>query len=139
MSKRTSPRGKHKVAVAEERIKQIQNPQEEQKKKRLTLIIAGAAALAVSLAIYILRLDKVAGLIVDDAWYVLLAKSLATGQGYTLINSPTPVIPPRVGRRGIASACAISRALRRSNCPNLTLTRASTERSIAAAASWGCD
>ena len=92
MTKRTSPRGKQKVAVAEEPIKQIQNPQE--KKKRLTLIIAGAVALAVSLTIYILRLDKVVGLIVDDAWYVLLAKALATGQGYTLINSPTPGITP---------------------------------------------
>ncbi|MGH9938990.1 MAG: hypothetical protein ACREAM_22350, partial [Blastocatellia bacterium] len=94
MTKRTSPRGKQKVAVAEEPIIQIQNPQEEEKKKRLMLIIAGAAALAVSLAIYILRLDKVVGLIVDDAWYVLLAKALATGQGYTLINSPTPGITP---------------------------------------------
>ncbi len=56
--------------------------------------MAGAVALAVSLAIYILRLDKVVGLIVDDAWYLLLAKALATGQGYTLINSPTAGIRP---------------------------------------------
>jgi hypothetical protein len=33
-------------------------------------------------------------MIVDDAWYVLLAKALATGQGYTIINSPTPGIVP---------------------------------------------
>ncbi|MEO6725449.1 MAG: hypothetical protein ABIP14_09110, partial [Blastocatellia bacterium] len=46
------------------------------------------------LTIYVLRLDKVVGLVVDDAWYVLLAKALATGQGYTLINSPTPGITP---------------------------------------------
>ena len=52
----------------------------------------GAAALC--LLIYLLRLDSVAGLIVDDAWYVLLAKALATGQGYTLINSPSPGIVP---------------------------------------------
>jgi hypothetical protein len=62
--------------------------------KRLALGLAGAAALAVTMAIYLLRLDRVAGLLVDDAWYVLLAKALATGHGYTLINSPTPGITP---------------------------------------------
>ena len=45
-------------------------------------------------AIYLLRLDRVIGLMGDDSWYVLLAKALATGQGYTLINSPTPGILP---------------------------------------------
>lgn len=50
--------------------------------------------LALSLTIYLLRLDRVVGLFVDDAWYALLAKSLATGQGYQLINSPTPGILP---------------------------------------------
>ena len=55
---------------------------------------AAAGALAVTLAIYLLRLDRVVGLVVDDAWYVLLAKALATGDGYTLINSPTPGITP---------------------------------------------
>ncbi|MGH9847577.1 MAG: hypothetical protein ACREEM_53485 [Blastocatellia bacterium] len=48
--------------------------------------------------IYLPRMDRVVGLFGDDAWYVLLAKSLATGQGYTLINSPstniTPFYPP---------------------------------------------
>jgi len=63
-------------------------------RQRLILIGAGAVALAVALMIYWLRLDKVVGLVVDDAWYVLLAKALATGQGYTLINSPTPGITP---------------------------------------------
>ena len=48
----------------------------------------------VCLAIYLLRLDQVSGFFVDDGWYVLLAKSLATGQGYSLINSPSPGIPP---------------------------------------------
>ena len=67
---------------------------DDRDRKRRLLILAGAAALAVSLAIYLLRLDGVAGLIVDDAWYVLLAKALATGQGYTLVNSPTPGITP---------------------------------------------
>ena len=57
-------------------------------------ILAAVAALAITLAIYVLRLDRVVGLIIDDAWYVLLAKALATGNGYTLINSPTPGIAP---------------------------------------------
>lgn len=50
------------------------------------------------LAIYLLRLDRVVGIFVDDAWYAVLAKALATGQGYTLISSPTagmlPLYPP---------------------------------------------
>ncbi len=50
------------------------------------------------MAIYWLRLDKVFGMMLDDAWYLVLAKSLATGQGYTLVNSPTagivPIYPP---------------------------------------------
>ena len=51
-------------------------------------------SLLIILAIYLLRLDKVIGLMTDDAWYVLIAKALATGGGYTLINSPTPGILP---------------------------------------------
>jgi hypothetical protein len=59
------------------------------------LLIGLAVAVAIAfLAIYIMRLDNVVGLVVDDAWYVLLAKALATGQGYTIINSPTPGIRP---------------------------------------------
>ena len=47
-------------------------------------------------AIYLLRLDHVAGLVVDDAWYILLARSIAQGTGYGLINSPEPglLLPP---------------------------------------------
>ncbi len=59
------------------------------------LLIGLAAAVAVaSLVVYTMRLDNVVGLVVDDAWYVLLAKALATGHGYTIINSPTPGIRP---------------------------------------------
>jgi len=59
------------------------------------LWIALAALTAVLFgAIYLVRLDRVVGLIVDDAWYVLLAKALADGHGYTLINSPTAGIHP---------------------------------------------
>lgn len=56
--------------------------------------ITGVIGFALTLLIYVLRLDRVVGLTIDDAWYVLLAKSLATGQGFTLINSPTPGILP---------------------------------------------
>ncbi len=60
--------------------------------------VAGIVSLVGSLLIYVLRLDRVVGLFVDDGWYALLAKSLATGQGYSLINSPSsgilPLYPP---------------------------------------------
>ena len=45
--------------------------------------------------IYVLRLDHVSGMYVDDAWYILLGKAIATGKGYAMINSPTPgLLPP---------------------------------------------
>jgi hypothetical protein len=53
-----------------------------------TVMVAAAAAL------YALRLDDVAGLAKDDAYYMLLAQSLATGHGYALISSATtPILP----------------------------------------------
>jgi hypothetical protein len=58
------------------------------------LLVSTAVAALVFLAVYLLRLDNILGLFVDDAWYALLAKSLATGQGYQLINSPSPGILP---------------------------------------------
>jgi len=54
----------------------------------------GTIAFLVCLAIYLLRLDSLAGMFIDDAWYLLLGKALATGHGYTLINSPSPGIMP---------------------------------------------
>ncbi len=63
----------------------------------MTLTLRAAAIVAV-VAIYALRLDRTAGLMVDDAWYILLAKSLAQGDGYRLISSAVtpimPVVPP---------------------------------------------
>jgi hypothetical protein len=53
---------------------------------RQLAIIAGVLALGV----YLLRLNGVAGMYVDDAWYVLLAQAIASGQGYHLISAPTP-------------------------------------------------
>lgn len=55
----------------------------------------GVAALVAGVsAIYVLRLDAAAGLFVDDAWYIVLAKSLAQGDGFRLISSATtPILP----------------------------------------------
>ena len=55
--------------------------------------------LLLPLTIYVLRLDDVAGMMVDDGWYVMLAKALAEGHGYRLINAPVgeyilPLYPP---------------------------------------------
>ncbi len=57
--------------------------------------LAAAAAIAIAaLSIYLLRLDTTAGLMVDDAWYILLARALADGRGYQLISSAaTPILP----------------------------------------------
>jgi hypothetical protein len=49
-----------------------------------------AGAVIVTLAVYLLRLDLVVGQYVDDAWYVMLAQSIASGQGFHLISAPTP-------------------------------------------------
>src|SRR5688572_25774566 len=50
--------------------------------------VLGAIALILAvLAVYLLRVDHVAGIIGDDAWYVVLAKGIAEGSGPTLISS----------------------------------------------------
>lgn len=54
----------------------------------------GFAGLILCVLVYVLRLDRVSGLFVDDAWYVMLAKALATENSYSLINAPTPGISP---------------------------------------------
>ncbi len=54
------------------------------------LVVTGIAI------VYLLRLDHVAGLMIDDAWYVVLAKALASGEGYRLISSATVPIQPAV-------------------------------------------
>jgi hypothetical protein len=55
------------------------------------IFAAGLAALA---AAYVACVDEVAGLFVDDGWYVLLGRALATGHGFTLINAPIPGVLP---------------------------------------------
>ena len=60
--------------------------------------IAATAGLLLAVCVYVLRLDRVVGLVVDDAWYVLLGQALARGDGYRLISSAAtpimPVVPP---------------------------------------------
>lgn len=53
------------------------------------------AALAAGVfVLYLLRLDPAAGLYIDDAWYIVLAKGLVNGDGYALISSAaTPILP----------------------------------------------
>lgn len=60
--------------------------------------VAATLIVGATTAIYLSRLDAVAGMMVDDAWYVVLAKALASGSGYGLISSATvpllPAVPP---------------------------------------------
>jgi hypothetical protein len=59
--------------------------------------IAAALAIAIAASVYVLRLDDVAGLIVDDAFYIVLAKAIAGGDGFRLISSAaTPIMPAGV-------------------------------------------
>lgn len=61
---------------------------------RLRHVVATLIVMLVALPIYLLRLNGAAGLMVDDAWYVLLAKSLADGSGYRIISSATAAVLP---------------------------------------------
>jgi hypothetical protein len=60
---------------------------------RTRTIVTGLILLVV-LAIYLLRLNNVVGMMVDDAWYLVLAKALSEGDGFRLISSATTVIQP---------------------------------------------
>jgi hypothetical protein len=62
--------------------------------KRLQAVLPAVIVVFVVLPIYVLRLDRVVGMVVDDAWYVMLAKGLADGRGYELINAPLRGILP---------------------------------------------
>ena len=65
--------------------------------KRNSAMIA-IGVITATLAIYLLRLNAVAGQMVDDAYYVLLAKVLSERGGYRLVSSATtamvPLYPP---------------------------------------------
>jgi hypothetical protein len=60
-------------------------------------VLATGLALGVSI-VYVARLNDVAGLMVDDAYYILLGKALAEGKGYRIISSGAtamlPLYPP---------------------------------------------
>jgi hypothetical protein len=62
------------------------------------MVVAGVALLAITIPFYVLRLNDAAGLMVDDAYYVMLAKVLSEGGGYRLVSSATramvPLYPP---------------------------------------------
>ena len=59
----------------------------------MTRGLAAAIVAAAMLAVYLLRLDASAGLYGDDALFIVLAKALAQGDGFTLISSSTPIQP----------------------------------------------
>ncbi len=94
-------RAKDPAAIGLARKGDKANPIDSQPKGRNTrfqAVIIAILTLAVLLTIYLLRLDGVVGQFKDDAWYVILAKSLATGRGYNLISNPQhsglPFYPP---------------------------------------------
>src|SRR6266545_6236958 len=70
----------------------------ERRPQQWVAVASGGGALLLFLMIYLPRLDRVVGLVVDDGLYVMLAKALATRQGYMLVNSPSsgilPLYPP---------------------------------------------
>lgn len=57
-------------------------------------IAVGALASLLCLTVYLLRLNPAAGLVSDDAWYIVLGMALAEGKGFTLISSPIPGLLP---------------------------------------------
>jgi len=61
-----------------------------------TRSLAAAASALLVAAVYVLRLNRAAGLAVDDAWYVLLGQSLADGRPFALISSAAAPILPSV-------------------------------------------
>lgn len=60
-----------------------------------TYFVTAKAIIVVMIAlIYLLRVDHVFGQFVDDAWYIVLARSLAEQGNYQLISSPITGIQP---------------------------------------------
>ena len=64
----------------------------------MTRRVWGTVVIVTVSLVYLLRLDRTAGLMIDDAWYLVLAKALASGDGYRLTSSAAvpimPVVPP---------------------------------------------
>jgi hypothetical protein len=74
-------------------------PEQAARRNFPRILIVGLVCAALSLTIYWLRLNTIFGHpYVDDAYYLVLAKALAAGQGYTLVNSLSsglqPLYPP---------------------------------------------
>jgi hypothetical protein len=61
---------------------------------RKPFVLSATAIVLAILAIYVLRLDSVVGMMVDDAWYIVLAKALSNGDGFRLISSASTIIQP---------------------------------------------
>lgn len=58
---------------------------------RRLIVLAMTTSVA---AVYLLRLDDIGGLYKDDAYYMVLAKALAQGDGFALISSAAaPILP----------------------------------------------
>ena len=55
-----------------------------------------AVTIVVVVAVYLLRIDPFAGLLLDDAWYLVLGKALSLGEGFRLISSSAAAIVPSV-------------------------------------------
>ncbi len=97
-------KSKQKNVETKEEIAEKVEPQVEQSQDKRFVLLA-LLGLAAFFVVYLLRLDRVVGMFMDDAWYALLGQALATGQGYTLINSPTPGILPTTGSATCRSPC----------------------------------
>lgn len=94
MARRTKPVQQDDSSPEAGRQHKTQNSDSKFKYPQWLIVGSIIGAALVCVIIYLLRYDRVAGFTVDDAWYILLAKALATGRGYTLINSPSPGIMP---------------------------------------------
>jgi len=95
-AKRATAKPNQAVSKAEKKAElKSKRGSDYQTTRRWPIIVAVGAPLLLFLFIYGMRLNHMIGHPnVDDGYYVLLAKALATGQGYTLINTPTPGIMP---------------------------------------------
>lgn len=57
-------------------------------------VVVTIAVVVVIVAVYLLRVDPYAGLMVDDAWYMVLGKGLSLGEGFRLVSSSaSPIVP----------------------------------------------
>jgi len=79
-------RASHQGSVIEDDRESLISENKVHAGRRVLTAVTVIAAIAVILAVYLLRLDPAVGVFNDDGWYLVLAKSLATGQGYNLIN-----------------------------------------------------